>query len=548
MNTMLYGFDLGSNMIQVLKLEMFLGNLRIIHMSNNSIHDIRPLTMAPLLKELVLSDNQIRNIECLYAISTNQYLENIDLTGNPIMNDEQYEKILGTLFRNLKVFNKQLVCLNNPGVQKSKYTCSSPIKSAIIFKDTIKYLNYFLPLEERGWQSDPKLEDLKVNYQEVLAVYRRHENNISQSLGAYFGPYFVYLTGRANAGPDPSKRMEIQERRLSFLNRTITEIVEAKELDWVPTMETGLMLYLKMISENIDILEVIAIQSRWRMILARRQFRLMRESTIKIQKLIKRLNECATDKLMIINLKMQKRAAAAVRIQKWYRCLRMLYPFVRVVKKIRKRRVSVKPSNRRKSMARKISNVNVDVPIIEPIIEYQEMNDEFIADIPINHVRDTERATVDYNNMMKRVKAKQTIIKTQADKLESKYEQGEDNIPMPGTLGIQSKVNHYLQSKEPESFLTSSLAKQRTEMINQMTHDFNDTGEPISIPDGFLSAQRYITRKALGKEEKMKVASISSPVDNSLLIENIEKRLKPLHPERGYIILTIECHKSHQLR
>lgn len=57
---MLYGFDLSFNMIQVLKLESFLGNLRVIHLSNNSIHEIQPLTMAPLLKELNIDNNKLK--------------------------------------------------------------------------------------------------------------------------------------------------------------------------------------------------------------------------------------------------------------------------------------------------------------------------------------------------------------------------------------------------------------------------------------------------------------------------------------------------------
>jgi hypothetical protein len=118
-NLMLYGFDLSFNMIQVLKIESFLGNLRVIHISNStkifnkdSIHDIQPLTMAPLLKELLVANNSLKgnfslplDVGNLYAIAVSQYLEVLDITGNPVMNDERYPKIVGTLCRNLKVYH-----------------------------------------------------------------------------------------------------------------------------------------------------------------------------------------------------------------------------------------------------------------------------------------------------------------------------------------------------------------------------------------------------------------------------------------------------------
>jgi hypothetical protein len=289
------------------------------------------------------------------------------------------------------------------------------------------------------------------------------------------------------------------------------------------------------------------------MILVRRKFCLFRESVIKIQKLIRRLIECAPDKSILSNLKNMKMTAAAIKIQKCYKNYRMKHPISNMGKKGRRKTIHHLKS--RKSIAKqtfeKLPSIDVQGAAI---LEEQAMDDMSITDIPIKHDRDTKDIKgeafkiFDYNTIMKprqNVAAKKKVkVKRQAEQLEYQYEDREDEVPPP-VFG--QNVNQYIQSKEPEGFLTASLGKNRTDMMEQMKEEFDEIGEPISIPDGFLTAQRYISKKSSIMEEKMKIAFISSPVDNSLLIKNIQKRAQPIHPERPYNILIIECHKSRQL-
>ncbi len=231
-NRMLFGFDLSSNMINTVKVNSLLINLRLVNLSNNQIALVHPLCMIPMLTELNLSNNKIKEVSNLYSISICQKLQLLDLSENPIMNDFTYLKILGTLIPTLHTFNRNSINVTGNYNDKRKYTFSNPLKSAKLLRVAELHLHYFLYQETEIHDLKPLLENLD----HLFTVITEHEKETLKYLGAYVSPYLKFISGRDISGMTPSEKLEVQERRLYQLTEQVEKMLKELRLlnmpDW----------------------------------------------------------------------------------------------------------------------------------------------------------------------------------------------------------------------------------------------------------------------------------------------------------------------------
>jgi Leucine-rich repeat (LRR) protein len=103
-NPCLYELRLNSNMIQQLSRTKWLFNLRVLDISNNQIFEVTPLAMCPFLRELYITNNLIRDFSNIYSLSVAQNLQILDISGNPVNENYQIYKTIGTLFPEMKVW------------------------------------------------------------------------------------------------------------------------------------------------------------------------------------------------------------------------------------------------------------------------------------------------------------------------------------------------------------------------------------------------------------------------------------------------------------
>lgn len=547
-NKMLYGFDLSFNIIQTLKINSFLGNLRIIHISNNSIREIQPLTLAPLLRELLIAYNDLRDVAQLYSLSASQYLEILDITGNPIMDDERTRKIIGTLFKNLKFFNRALVQYNIEGKDRGTYTHSNPLKSIKICADAMKYLSYYLPDEDKNFRHEKKCRELIMNLDDVLRDFRKIESNVTGFLGPYFGPYFVYLTGRANAGPDPEKRMLIQERRQIWLSKNMDDAIQSQELNCNPPFEAGIFHYMSKIYKDVDLYAIIATQSRWRMLLQRRKYKIVHKNTVVIQNSYRTYFATKEHKKNLKILKEAKRVQAAIKIQRAYRSWKASFieDSDNILKNLKREKMSKYPriageKNNARAASRNAASTNeqIDDQDSLQIPEDHEIDEWLRVVVPNKHHREKSM----FEKMSENARKLYQDYEIQKDRKNMKRDEriknaeseaSEHNLEVP-----QNILNHIhgqpihnfsnLIEQDSNAFFTSGLARLRGQMLQKLTNEFNDAGGPSIFPDGFLTASRYVSKKT--NEISLKVATLEAPADASLIFQNIQKPEK-LHPER----------------
>jgi hypothetical protein len=95
-------------------------------------------------------------------------------------------------------------------------------------------------------------------------------------------------------------------------------------------------------------------------------------------------------------------------------------------------------------------------------------------------------------------------------------EKGDDNIPVPTNFGTKLR-RQGSNLHNPEIDFTSELAKQRAQMIDKLTEQFNEIGDGVFIPDGYLTAQRYVSKKANVQVKHIAVASFGVPEEHSFV-------------------------------
>lgn len=99
----LYELRLSGNMITQIPRMNWLYNLRVLDLSNNQLSDIVPLGNCPFLREIYISNNEIKEFSNVYALSVCRQVTVLDMSGNPINGNSNIFKTVGTLFPKLQV-------------------------------------------------------------------------------------------------------------------------------------------------------------------------------------------------------------------------------------------------------------------------------------------------------------------------------------------------------------------------------------------------------------------------------------------------------------
>ncbi|KAJ3322212.1 hypothetical protein HDV06_003272 [Boothiomyces sp. JEL0866] len=265
-NLALNELHLTKNVLQHLNRMSWLFNLRVLNLYDNQISDISPLSMTPFLKELYLGHN-----------------------------------ILNTMQINL-----------NQHKAKRMYTLINVFAAIRFFKEVKTQLTYYI-------------DDPKDDTSEMLKIWKdfaiAKDKMIRNYMGPYFSPYLKYLTCKSVASKfDPMSNLAAQERRLFWLSDAITDILKDTEIMPFPTSDGSIIYYLQHLDFRINNCRATHLQAIWRMKMQIRNYEMLREKVLKIQRRLRDYFACIEPRRLLRKLRKEKKEFdAAVMIQKHWK-------------------------------------------------------------------------------------------------------------------------------------------------------------------------------------------------------------------------------------
>ncbi|RKO88572.1 hypothetical protein BDK51DRAFT_27400 [Blyttiomyces helicus] len=264
-NLMLHSLNLQNNLISKLEITTWLPMLRVLDLSSNKISCIKPLNMCPFLKHLYMKNNFLSSMESIFAMSPCQELETLDLLHNPVTESRHFHNAVFVLFPNIKWLNQQDFKEFTPaGRVKRLQALSSPIKRVHYGRAALAHLL-------------PVVEDSS-NY---TRIFIDSAKGIAAFMGPDYIPYLEYLGAPLNSLQTADERTltSLQEYRISWLTGTIQKnLLEMEDLSAhdivhgvIQLGEIALLAIIEEMKTQVLTASVTHVQSKWRMVLARRR-------------------------------------------------------------------------------------------------------------------------------------------------------------------------------------------------------------------------------------------------------------------------------------
>ncbi|KAI8910267.1 hypothetical protein EDD86DRAFT_204958 [Gorgonomyces haynaldii] len=495
-NTMINGLDMSSNMLTTLRFQTRLFNLRYVNVSGNEIMEIRPLCMIPLLKELNISNNKIKDMLNIYSLSLAQTLQILDISGNPVTVEPDFYQTVGTLMKSLKILNRQ-----HMAEDPQKYFYGTPIQLAKICRKAFDHLIYHAQ-EESLQINSTQVDNMIAVFQEAALSALKTETVIVDYMGHYTLPYLVYLTGKSSSMIDNAKKMMSQEKRMTWLAQAIQNCLEEEEYVLSPTWDGILFEYLRQLNSYIDEYYVIHAQSLWRSIRARRLYRKQRKSIIIIQRAYRNHLACRTDKNTRRRLKFERITNAAEKIQDCFMKFSLR----------KKAKLELERLRRDRDEKRRLAEMQLkDADLMDKASDESEIDDWLQNEDPDLF----EKEMQEYLAMPKFNPARRKTIfkfkKVQLDNDEDGLDKQQEMDAVPQGFTLQAHVDLYQ---------TTAIARKRHNLMKRMKEEF-DAIQQVPNKTEALVIEKALHMKLSTGTQALRVEQIDTPPDVSVTQEDL---------------------------